>query len=286
MRFTDPLLDDLAASRRWSYHPDSLSAAEPAAWTALALTGHGRLDAAKKPLDWLVRVQGEDGSVGVTATEASPRWPTALAILAWRKHDLVTGTSRFAGRMERAVDWALAARGKTVLHNRQVGHDASLVGWSWVAGTHSWLEPTALFVLALCAAGHADHPRTSEAVQLLIDRLLPSGGCNYGNTIVLGQELLPHVQPTGLAMLALAGQGVADLRFDRSLDYLEKMLNERQPTASLCYGLLGLTANKCRPGDAFEWLAAAWGRAKEMGGSAYKQALIALAALPEPLATV
>jgi hypothetical protein len=281
MYFTDPLLDDLAGSRRWGYHPDSLSAAEPAAWTALALIGHGRLDAAKKPLDWLVRVQGSDGSVGVTATEASPRWPTALAIHAWRRHDLVTGASHYIGRIARAVDWALAARGKTVRRNPQVGHDASLVGWPWVVGTHSWLEPTALFVLALSAAGHIDHPRTSEAVRLLIDRLLPGGGCNYGNSIVLGQELLPHVQPTGLAMLALAGRGVDDLRFERSLDYLETMLNENQPTASLCYGLLGLTANNRRPEDAAEWLAAAWGRSKKKAGSVYKQALVALAAIPD-----
>ena len=33
--------------------------------------------------------------------------------------------------------------------------------------------------------------RTREGVRLLRDRLLPDGGCNYGNTTVLGQTLSP-----------------------------------------------------------------------------------------------
>src|SRR2546428_787916 len=83
------------------------------------------------------------------------------------------------------------------------------------------LAATAMHVLALKAAGHRDHPRTREAVRLLIDRLLPGGGCNYGNTIVLGQELRPQLQPTGLAMLALAGETDPDGRVAMSLAYLK-----------------------------------------------------------------
>jgi len=49
------------------------------------------------------------------------------------------------------------------------------------------------------------HPRADEAVQLMLDRILPGGGCNYGNTIVLDQLLRPHIQPTGIVLLALAG---------------------------------------------------------------------------------
>ena len=44
--------------------------------------------------------------------------------------------------------------------------------------------------------GLPPHPRNWRNAQaMLIDRLLAGGGCNYGNTVVLGQELRPHVQP-------------------------------------------------------------------------------------------
>ena len=87
-----------------------------------------------------------------------------------------------------------------------VGHDTTLQGWPWVVGTHSWVEPTAINVLALRSAGQAGHPRCREAVKLLLDRQLPEGGWNYGNTTVLGHVLRPQVQPTGLALAALAGE--------------------------------------------------------------------------------
>jgi hypothetical protein len=278
MDFTTALLDDLAATDCWAYQIGSVSAAEPTALAAIALLLDNRVDAACGPLDWLVRAQASEGSVGVTATERSPRWPTALAILAWKNHRDSTGMPRFDGCIDRAVRWALSAKGGTTGRKRQIGHDTTLVGWSWVLNTHSWIEPTALFVLALSAIGQAEHPRTREAVQLLVDRLLPSGGCNYGNTIVLGQELVPHVQPTGLAMLALAGHGVDDPRLGRSLDYLEKTLGPNEATASLCYGLMGLTAHDRRPTQADDWLAEAWQRTKPGDRSPYKQALLALAA--------
>ena len=95
--------------------------------------------------------------------------------------------------------------------------------WPWVLGTHSWIEPTAFNVLALKAAGRGEHPRTREAVRLLVDRLLPTGGCNYGNTTVLGQQLRPHLAPTGLVLLSLAGEQINDSRIAKSLAYLQSL---------------------------------------------------------------
>ena len=56
-------------------------------------------------------------------------------------------------RLRRAVDWALREQGTTQEHRPTIGHDTTLVGWSWAANTHSWLEPTAMFVMALKAVG-------------------------------------------------------------------------------------------------------------------------------------
>jgi hypothetical protein len=101
----------------------------------------------------------------------------------------------------------------------------------------------------------SQHPRTREGVKLLIDRLLSTGGCNYGNTVVLGQRLRPHVEPTGLTMLALAGERTDDPRVERSLRFLESSLSADTTPISLAYGLLGLAAFDRKPADAEDWIA-------------------------------
>ena len=89
---------------------------------------------------------------------------------------------------------------------RAGGHDRMLVGWPWAEGTHSWVEPTALAVLALRPPARRPSAR-AKPCGCSSTGCFPDGGCNYGNTVVLGQTLRPHVQPTGLALLALAGEG-------------------------------------------------------------------------------
>lgn len=270
-------LDALAVASTWGYQSGSASAAEPAAWTALALTAHGEVDAALQTASWLAKIQVRDGSVGVDATQATPAWPTSLAILAWNFLDSLQDEARYHANKEQAIRWALAAQGQGAAQQAHVGHDTTLVGWSWADNTHSWVEPTALFVLALKAVGLGEHARTREAVRLLVDRLLPAGGCNYGNTIVLGQSLLPHVQPTGLALLALAGEATSDPRIEESLYYLERELATPQATASLCYATMGLAAHGRRPAESADLLQQALERELNRVPSCYKLALIALA---------
>lgn len=110
---------------------------------------------------------------------------------------------------------------------------------------------------------------------MIVDRLLPDGGCNYGNTIVLDQQLLPHLQPTGIALWALADEKATDKRIEKSLEYLERELNANTATASLCYGFLGLAAHNRVPNQADEWLEAAYYREQRRGASCYKLALLA-----------
>ena len=268
------LWDRVEASLPGGYRLESEAASEPTALAGLALSSVGRHESARIAGDWLLLQQAEAGTVGVAATRPKPCWPTALAILLWQRLD---DEQRYGAAIDRAVDWALAERGRTHERRPHAGHDTTLVGWSWAAETHSWLEPTAMFVLALKAVGQSQHPRTREAVRLMTDRLLPEGGCNYGNTIVLGQELLPHIEPTGLVMTALADESIADPRVERSLSYLERELSADTPTASLAYGLMGLAAYDRAPADRAAWLEAAYGRTIQQGASPFKLALIALA---------
>jgi hypothetical protein len=277
-------VDRLAAATHWTYRASEQSSTEPTAWAALALLAHGRMADALRPAKWLASLQQIDGSIGVNEAEADPRWPTSLALWAWSAFDGATGEGAFHKQIEAAVSWSLADRGKSAPRSPQIGHDTELVGWSWAAATHSWLEPTCFFLLGLRAAGFKDHPRVREGVRLIVDRLLPDGGANYGNTIVLGQPLLPHVQPTGVAMLALAGEKLSDARISKSLDYLERSLGREMAPASLSFACLGLAVHGRRIGAAEEWLASALDETKRGPLAVYEQALLLLAATPiEPL---
>jgi hypothetical protein len=275
------VLERLAATVPSGYFATGEAASEPTALAGLALVAASQTESARAAADWLLAQQSDAGTVGVTATQPHPCWTTSLAILLWHALD---DSGRYGAAVEKAVAWTLAERGLAQARRPFVGHDSTLVGWSWAANTHSWSEPTALFVLALKAVGLAEHERTREAVRLLVDRLLPAGGCNYGNTLVLGQELLPHVEPTGLVMMALAGESVGDSRIGLSLEYLEREVSAETTTASLCYGLLGLGAHDRGPELRRDWLQTAYRRTIQLGSSPHKLALVALAmAEPYPL---
>ncbi|MDA7977818.1 MAG: hypothetical protein MPJ50_03490 [Pirellulales bacterium] len=242
MNWIPQALDFLSENVGPGYVPGGAGATEPTALSALALSAHGRdLDAANQ-LQALTKWQAPDGSLGVTETESQPQWPTALAVIAWNGSSV--DSTAYRENSQRAVRWMLQQRGE-IIPPRQgnIGHDTTLVGWPWVAGTHSWLEPTAYALLALKSAGQSQHLRAREAARLLTDRLLPEGGCNYGNTFVLGQQLRPHVQPTGLVMIALAGETTVDPRVRRSLDFLQREAPLQHSAASLAYATLGLAAH-------------------------------------------
>lgn len=285
MVWIDELSARLAEQLPCGYQPTGPASTEPTALAALALLSGGRHGAALKALAWLADRQAADGSVGPTATQPAPQWATGwslLAALAVRQSAELTGgfasTTTRSFDIDRAIIWLLEEKGKGQPRTSDVGHDVSLVGWPWVNGTHSWVEPTAISVLALKAAGDGKHPRVRQAVLLLTDRLLSGGGCNYGNTIVLGQELRPHVQPSGLAMLALAGESDVNGRIARTLDYLTTELSPSTTSASLAFGLLGLAAHGRLPANWLAWLEAAYRRTIARDAAAYPLALIALAA--------
>lgn len=266
-------IEYLRAIDRCGYNANGPWAAEPTALAALAFNAYGEHKSVRRLAAQLADKQLSSGNVTANGERDSPSWPTSLAILAW----LAAEEPEYEIRVDRAIEWAFNNSGRTANHSPQIGHDPTILGWSWAAETHSWLEPTAMFVVALKAAGLSDHSRTREGVRLVTDRLLPEGGCNFGSTVILGQATLPQVQSTGLAMLALADEDHSDPRVERSLQYLENNLGPETSTASLAYGAIGLTIHRRRPPQAKAWLAHAFEREFSRGPSPYKLALIALA---------
>ncbi len=222
------------------------------AWAVMALSV---LDTYKFKCEqgraYLHTQQDTMGRVCISHSHPEASWPTPLAILAWHSsvnyrhpEDL---SSRFLMNF-------------TGYHFKQsntsdMGHDPSILGWPWIADTHSWVIPTGMAILALKVAGLGTHARVEEGKSMILDRQLPHGGWNYGNTFVFGKELHPLPECTGVALQALAN-GTDLTSVERSLDYLLKELPTLHTPISLGWALLGLGAWGLRPSNSEELILA------------------------------
>ena len=94
--------------------------------------------------------------MGVSPSLPRPGWPTPYAILLWN----VLGVRRQHGRGQHLVARAEGHRrsGDQVPAPIRRRSRPALVGWPWIAGTHSWVEPTALSIIALGPKGWATIP--------------------------------------------------------------------------------------------------------------------------------
>lgn len=263
----------------WGYRPMAPASTEPSALATIALASAGASEAGATA-DWLARIQEPNGSVGISGTRAEPRWPTALAFLAWAAVDV-----NAAGR-QKAIEWLLLEKGKSIplVPAEPRGHDSTIIGWPWVENTHSWVEPTGLAMLALRRNKTFDNERYRDGLRLLRDRALPTrGGWNAGNTFAYGTELRPQAVPTGVALLALATTQKSDAMIDRACVYLEKLLPETRAPMSLGWGLLGLMAWGRRPEKADTWLAESFEQYRDKDSLHFHAALLLLAGSPKSL---
>lgn len=254
---------------------------------------------------WLAARQQPDGSVAPNEQLAEPGWGTSWALLELAARRSVFSDLNFNPKCKRgtedsdkstkesinsakALAWVLSITGVTMERSPSMGHDSTLLGWPWVVSTHTWLEPTCLAVLALKAHGHAAHPRCVEGIRVIQDRLLPRGGANYGNTFVLGQQLLPHLQPTGLALMALAGTPDESGLQAKARDYLLRELPLLPGASSLAYGILGLHAQGIELPKASNLLQDAAARVLRRDTSPYRLALLSWAAwaIEQPPGTI
>ena len=234
---------------------------DAAAWAILALKVSGaNPDILESARSWLALEQHDDGRVCLSKGHPDVIWPTALAVLAWN------GSSAHRKYQDRAICFLLKMKGSSSANGGGsiTPMDLSLVGWPWVEQTFSWVEPTALSILALKLSGHGAHERVHEATRLLMDRQLPSGGWNVGSTIVYGQESYPQIENTGMALSALADQ-MEKRQIERSLHCLQAKAALCRTPLSLGWALLGLGAWKERPPEARRRVVECLSRQKKYG---------------------
>ena len=241
--------------------PGAAGTSDATAWAVMALSAaHAEPERVARARARLVAMQGTDGRVSADPANPQAWWVTPLAVLAWY------GAKEQEEAQLRAVAFLEREGGKSSERgNKPIGHDPSIPGWSWIEGSASMVEPTALGLLALRRCGESGHPRAKDAVRLLLDRQLPSGGWNYGNTVIYDRVLLPQVDASGVALLALAGL-VARAQVEGSIGYLRAELARVRAPLSLGFGLLALRAWGEKPADAAAWIDEASRRQEQRGG--------------------
>jgi hypothetical protein len=162
-----------------------------------------------------------------------------LALLA----DTSVDEASNGGFRQALVDGLLAVKGIALDEDdTPVRQNNRLQAWAWIDGTFSWIEPTAMCVLALKksrASGAAVRTRLTEAEAMMLDRVCQNGGWNYGNANVLGQDLRPYVPTTAAALLAM--QDHRDhASIDASLGWLRTHATSEPATMALAWSALAL----------------------------------------------
>ena len=244
--YSQQLLSRMQANGGFQFSSKGPSRPDATAWAIFILANSGiPPQTLEHSRDYLVASQHEDGRVCLDANHPEAFWPTPLALLAWQ------ASPAHSSHYQKAIEFLLNSSGEhwAKQNKSPVKHDTSLRGWPWIDQTHSWVESTSMTMIALHLAGKGNHPRLRESTELLLDRQLPHGGWNYGNTEVFGQELRPSPEDTGAALSALAGR-IKETHVKLSLRYLVNRIQTIRSPISMGWSLLGLNAWDHTPNNA------------------------------------
>jgi hypothetical protein len=254
----------------WGYKAGQMSLVEPTAFCLLAVHSSGNTAGTVRGLEFLKTCQKESGAVSIDPKSTDGSWMAYAAILAFHALGAAVQESRLKSwilSFEDASGRFTPADIKSVAEAYR--YDASIMGWPWTPNTTGWVEPTALFVIALIRTGVlANEKRIRSGVDLLLDRALPSGGWNFGNPYAKSHELEANLLSTALALAALGAAGMPEGRpaVSAGLRFLARSLAGDVSTASCAWALLAL---KSFPGEAAQAPALAArlsGRQAEDGG--------------------
>lgn len=193
---------------------DLPSEPEPTALAAVALPPH----AAAAAVTWLGAHARPDGSFGLALGAVDNDSATPYAALA-----LPAGLAR-----DRALDHIETAKAEGTAEDPMVPHDARTEGWSWTRGAFGWTEPTGRALLALRVL-RPDSAAIADGLATLADRQCADGGWNYGNALVLGEELPGFAQTTAAALIGL--QGAAAELVEPGLAALRRLWREEHQGA-------------------------------------------------------
>jgi hypothetical protein len=241
----DRLRHDLLAARNtdggWGYYAGKTSRLEPTCWALLALgTDDGLSQQRDEAVAWLASCARSSGWL-----VENDQWPVNIAYNALATFTLLGRAEPAATMSRRLLSFVVASKGLTAPQGDTMRQDNSLQGWSWIDATFSWVEPTCWGILALKkarAAGISDAAaaaRIDEAERLLVDRSCQPGGWNFGNAVVMRQDLRAYVPTTALGLLAMQDRRDVDAVV-RGLSALETLWPTEISSSALGLSLLAL----------------------------------------------
>jgi hypothetical protein len=297
----------------WGAYPGRQPNTESTALAALALGLAALRDpapartASTRGVQWLVTRQRPDGSWPFTDQTPQGAWASAPAVLALARLGVAgeavrKGTGWLAGReglilperlgwRERIARWV----GPAEAPKRVNELDGTIPGWPWIDGTFSWVEPTAVAMLALRAASRepaiaadpAVAARLRDGQRLLADRATPDGGWNYGNKRVLDYDLEPFPDTSAWALLALRGAPGSGPLVERGLARLDQLMRDNRSALARSLTVLARRAHGRDAADLLTLLAAQCaGTSRDprvADARSQALALLALAGPPLPL---
>ncbi|MBI5651730.1 MAG: hypothetical protein HZC40_14995 [Chloroflexi bacterium] len=240
------LLQSQNADGGWGYRVGAMSFVEPTAAALIALRDENTFTLSEvegRARDFLIAHQHADGGWGIAPMDAESGWMTAWAIRALAH----SGGANDA--IARGAQWLLATqvlRVEESANRAQIKQllaiDSTLRGFPWQPGDASWVQPTALAILALVAAGQRDHARVREGIEYLFDRASARGGWNVGNPWMIGKAMPVTIQDTALALSALRSVQIAasDARVIAALAFVRAASARVTTAAELTWTLVAL----------------------------------------------
>ncbi len=259
-----PTLKSLAARQTPSGAFAAREGGEPrpdaTAWAVLGMraAGPGNEEAIEKARQELLTEQFKEGLVAIDHDHPVSSWPTALALLSWWGWPPGEEASRHALNFLSDVT-VITFKSEDTVNSV----DSTMRGWAWIGGTTCWVEPTSMAVFAFDRCGR-QIDRVRQGINLVLNRQLPHGGWNFGNTFVYGAELLPAEEYIGVALTALAGH-CEESQVSQSIALLEQRLEKIRTPLTLAWGILGLAAWKRRPAFADQAISECLDRQARLG---------------------
>lgn len=277
--FVDSLLKAQNPDGGWGAEEGRSSNTEATSLAVLGLTAtadrslSGSID---RGIRWLGHRQQPDGGWSFTPDIQEPSWASALAIVA------LSGLEAQRDRALRGARWLLDQGGSrpgwfaSLLYRlwpqrMPVRLNPDLRGWAWARGAFSWVEPTSYALIALKKlrrelGGTQVAERIREGELLLYDRMCEGGGWNYGNSNVLGENLLPYPDTTAVALIALQDHRTAD-RNRVGLQALQGMLREVESGFTLGWAILCFAIYHVETAGSQRALARAYEKTRFLGAS-------------------
>lgn len=244
MQASDPaglLLSRQNRDGGWGYQ-GQVSWAEPTALALLALHAVGTPNQVlARGVSFLRSLQRADGGCAPQPNVSESNWVTALCVLTQK---------RLGGQPDsRSVEWLLRKAGvetdwlvrlRRVLMFQKAAYREDVPGWPWYPDAASWIQPTAITVLALQAA-KPDEPRIAAGREFLLSRRCNDGGWNHGSSRALGYEADSYPETTGMTLLAL--HGIQRERIAISLEKAKQHLQTCRSSEAASWLRLGLSAH-------------------------------------------